>query len=67
MDGTKVAAAAAGFDVPLLVRQSGIVVHSFSGGSSTNPGTSVLTYVAEDGSRRTIADGEITFLGWVTE
>jgi Tol biopolymer transport system component len=66
-NGTKVEAPAAGFDVPLLARQDGIVVHSFSGGSSTNPGTSVLTYVASDGTRRTIADGEITFLGWVAQ
>jgi hypothetical protein len=66
VSGAKIDSPTSGFDVPLLVREDGVVVQGFTGTSSTNPGDSVLTYVASDGSRRTIAQGDTTFLGWVT-
>jgi Tol biopolymer transport system component len=65
LNGPRIESPASGFDVPLLVRDQGIVVQGFTGASASNPGDSTLTYIAADGSRRPIATGEVTFLGWV--
>jgi dipeptidyl aminopeptidase/acylaminoacyl peptidase len=57
----------AGFDVPLLQApgNTGVIVSSFDGASATTPGASALTLITPEGSRRKIASGEVTFLGWV--
>ncbi len=64
--GGSVAAPAIGFDVPLAWSRSGsgIVVRSFDGPSVTAPGRAMLTLVTPSGSRKTIANGEVTFIGW---
>ena len=56
-----------GFDVPLAAAPSGgdMVVRSFDGASALAPGRQTLTLVGGDGSRRPIASGEVTFLGWM--
>jgi hypothetical protein len=58
---------ARGFDVPLAASPEGdrILVRSFDGTSVLTPGRSVLALVGLDGSRTTIATGEVTFLGWI--
>jgi hypothetical protein len=58
---------ARGFDVPLAVSPAGerILVRSFNGASVLAPGRSVLAVLRLDGSRTTIASGEVTFLGWI--
>jgi Tol biopolymer transport system component len=55
-----------GFEVPLAVAGDGesIVVRSFDNPSSFAPGRSSLALAGADGSRQTIATGEVTFVGW---
>jgi hypothetical protein len=55
-----------GFDVPLSASRSGasIAVRSFTGASLTTPGLASLMTLGPDGKRRTIANGEVTFIGW---
>jgi Tol biopolymer transport system component len=55
-----------GFEVPLSTSPdgSGYVVRSFENASATSPGRSSLTLVGADGTRRIIATGEVTFVGW---
>jgi hypothetical protein len=56
-----------GFDVPLaLDATAGLAVTSFDGNTITNPGRASLVVVRPDGSRREIASGEVTFLGWIS-
>jgi hypothetical protein len=56
-----------GFDVPLAAdSQAGLAVTSFDGNSINNPGRASLVVVGPDGSRREIASGEVTFLGWIS-
>jgi hypothetical protein len=56
-----------GFDVPLLQApgNAGVVVSSFDGVSAVTPGASSLTLLTPDGARKRLADGDMTFLGWV--
>jgi hypothetical protein len=57
---------AQGFDVPLMLSSAGeIAVRSFDGDSAMAPGRPSLAIVATDGTRKTIATGEVTFLGWI--
>jgi hypothetical protein len=60
------APAPAGFDVPLAASPTadGLAVRSFDGASARAPGRAVLALIRPDGSRTTIAGGEVTFLGW---
>jgi hypothetical protein len=55
-----------GFDVPLAASPTadGLAVRSFDGASARAPGRAVLALIRPDGSRTTIAGGEVTFLGW---
>jgi hypothetical protein len=56
-----------GFDVPLAADPgAGLAVTSFDGNSIINPGRASLVVVGPDGTRREIASGEVTFLGWIT-
>jgi Tol biopolymer transport system component len=57
-----------GFDVPLMQApgNAGVIVSSFDGASASSPGATALTLLATDGARKRIADGDVTFLGWVT-
>jgi Tol biopolymer transport system component len=61
-----IAGSGRGFEVPISIAPdgSGYVVRSFENASATSPGRSSLTLVGADGSRRTIATGEVTFVGW---
>jgi hypothetical protein len=56
---------ARGFDVPLAWSPSGagLAVRSFDGVSAHSPGRATLTVISP-GGRRTIATGEVTFIGW---
>jgi Tol biopolymer transport system component len=56
-----------GFEVPLLQApgNAGVVVSSFDGPAANAPGSSALTLLTPDGSRKRLAGGEVTFLGWV--
>jgi len=55
-----------GFDVPLAWSSAGrLAVRAFDGDSITNPGRSTLVLIDEGGKRLKIADGEVTFLGWI--
>jgi len=42
-----------------------LAVRAFDGDSITNPGRSTLVLIDEGGKRLKIADGEVTFLGWI--
>jgi hypothetical protein len=55
-----------GFDVPLGWSRSGaaIAVRSFDGSSISAPGNARLDVLAANGARKTIATGEVTFIGW---
>jgi dipeptidyl aminopeptidase/acylaminoacyl peptidase len=55
-----------GFDVPLAWSRSGsnIAVRTFDGPSVTAPGRATLALLTPDGGRQTIAQGEVTFIGW---
>ena len=57
-----------GFDVPLAWSSAGgrLAVRAFDGDSITNPGRSTLVLIDESGKRLKIADGEVTFLGWIS-
>jgi dipeptidyl aminopeptidase/acylaminoacyl peptidase len=57
---------ARGFDVPLAWSRSGsaVVARTFDGSSVTAPGRQSLTLLAVGGARKTIATGEVTFIGW---
>ena len=55
-----------GFDVPVAWSPAGwLAVRAFDGDSITNPGRSTLVLIDEGGNRLKIADGEVTFLGWI--
>jgi dipeptidyl aminopeptidase/acylaminoacyl peptidase len=58
-----------GFDVPLAWSRSGstVVARTFEGPSVTAPGRQSLTLLGPGGARRTIATGEVTFIGWTHE
>ncbi|MPZ49000.1 MAG: hypothetical protein GEU75_06770 [Dehalococcoidia bacterium] len=58
---------ARGFDVPLAFTTAGdlALVRAFEGSSAMAPGRSLLAVLGLDGSRTTIASGEVTFLGWI--
>jgi len=66
-DGRALPGPARGFEVPLAAGagDSGYVVRSFTGSSVSAPGAASLTYIAPDGARKTIASGEVTFVGWI--
>jgi hypothetical protein len=55
-----------GFDVPLGWSRSGktVAVRSFDGSSAASPGNVSLAIVFAGGGRRTLAFGEVTFIGW---
>jgi Tol biopolymer transport system component len=61
-----VAGPASGFDVPLAYSPAAgaYLVSSFENDSITSPGRSTLTLVKADGTRETIAEGEVTLVGW---
>lgn len=55
-----------GFDVPLGFGPGGsLAVRSFEGSSAAHPGRASLTVIDTAGTRRTIATGEVTFVGWI--
>ena len=56
-----------GFDVPLAydTTADAYLVRTFENDSLTAPGRSTLVLVASDGERRTIAEGEVTLVGWI--
>ena len=55
-----------GFDVPLSYSAAAgaYLVRAFENDSVTAPGRSSLVLVGDDGERRTIAEGEVTLVGW---
>jgi hypothetical protein len=65
VDGVS-SAPADGFDVPLAWSRSGsnLAIRVFDGVSLTAPGTASLVTLGADGKRHTIANGEVTFIGW---
>jgi len=66
-EGDALQRAVRGFEVPLAAGRSssGLVVRSFTGSSVLAPGAASLTFVGPDGARKTIASGEVTFVGWI--
>jgi hypothetical protein len=63
---SKLTAPRRGFDVPLAIdADAGAAMTSFDGSSLLNPGRATLVVIAPDGTRRQIASGEVTFLGWI--
>ncbi len=56
-----------GFDVPLVFDKTGgqLVVRNFDGTSAVNPGRERLEIVSAGGTRKTITNDEVTFLGWI--
>ena len=63
---TPIAAPKKGFDVPLLFSPKGaLIVQSFDGTSAESPGNATLAVVTDKGAHRTIARGDVAFLGWV--
>jgi dipeptidyl aminopeptidase/acylaminoacyl peptidase len=63
---SRLAGQATGFDVPLTYSPTtdAYLVSAFENDSITAPGRSTLTLVAGDGERKTIAEGEVTLVGW---
>jgi hypothetical protein len=62
---TSIAAARGGFDAPLAwSKSSAIAVRSFESPSLSAPGRERLAVLTPSGARRTIATGEVTFIGW---
>jgi hypothetical protein len=57
---------AAGFDVPLAYSPTtdAYLVRAFENDSITDPGRSTLVLVGKEGERKTIAEGEVTLVGW---
>jgi hypothetical protein len=55
-----------GFDVPLAydALADAYVVNAFENDSITAPGRSTLVLVGGNGTRTTIAEGEVTLVGW---
>ncbi|HXH23303.1 MAG TPA: hypothetical protein VNN10_14865 [Dehalococcoidia bacterium] len=66
LDGEVLGSRPRGFDVPLSWSRSGarVAARSFDGPSATSPGLASLVVIGRDGQRRTIAQGEVTFIGW---
>jgi hypothetical protein len=58
---------ASGFDVPLAhdAAAGAYLVSAFENDSLTAPGRSTLTLVGPDGERKTVAEGEVTLVGWI--
>ncbi len=63
---SNIAGPATGFDVPLAYNPTAdaYLVSSFENDSITAPGRATLTLVGSDGTRQTIAEGEVTLVGW---
>lgn len=66
LEGGFIAGGSRGFDVPLAWSPSGgsIAARTFDNPSVTNPGRTMLSLLTASGDRKTIAHGEVTFLGW---
>ena len=64
---TQFAGPGRGFDVPLVFDKTGdqLVVRNFDGESAVNPGRERLEIVSANGTRKTITNDEVTFLGWI--
>ena len=63
---TTVVGPASGFDVPLAydTAKDAYIVNSFENDSITSPGRSTLVVVGAGGERTTLAEGEVTLVGW---
>ena len=62
----RVAGPETGFDVPLAYNSTAdsYLVSSFENDSVTSPGRSTLMLLHPDGERETVAEGEVTLVGW---
>ena len=63
---SRLAGPATGFDVPMAydASQDAYLGRAFENDSMTAPGRSTLVLVGADGTRTTIAEGEVTLVGW---
>ena len=63
---SRIAGPETGFDLPLAYNATAgaYLVRSFENDSITAPGRSTLVLAGADGERKTIAEGEVTLVGW---